>query len=155
MKLLDWAVRAYARPGVQGLCLTMQDDHGQCVGFLLWAAWAARGGRRIDAARLAEAAALAREWETAIVAPLRSVRRALKQPNPNSALVAPLGLRDRIKLEEFIAEGALLEALEAMTPARSDEPLGLVQALDSAARVWGDPPPPAMLEALGRAFSNV
>jgi uncharacterized protein (TIGR02444 family) len=56
VRLWDWAVQGYARPGVEALCLELQDEYGQCVSFLLWAAWAGAEGRRIEAEALSEAA---------------------------------------------------------------------------------------------------
>jgi uncharacterized protein (TIGR02444 family) len=153
VSLWDWATGAYARPGVEDLCLALQDEHGQCVGYLLWAVWAALNSRRVGPASLAEAAATARDWETTVLRPLRSVRRALKQPSPSVAAAARKGLRTRIKAEELSAERALLETLEARTPPPGDEAASLDQALRDAASAWGSLPPPVLLEALRRAFS--
>jgi uncharacterized protein (TIGR02444 family) len=150
VKLWDWAAAAYARAGVEDLCLALQDDHDQCVGYLLWAAWTALNGRRIGPADFAATAAMARDWETTVLRPLRSVRRALKQAPPG---VASEGLRERIKAEELAAERMLLDALEARTPAVAGKILGLSHALRDAAAAWGPPPPPVLLEALSRAFS--
>jgi len=154
MTLWDWAVLTYARPGAEALCLGLQDGHGQCVSYLLWAAWAADAGREVGDARRAHAAALARAWEGAVLGPLRSARRALRQPVTGVDAAGQDGLRTRLQAEELAAERLLLEALDAMTPAGAGEPIGLDQALDAAAKAWGDPPPAALLEALGRAFSN-
>jgi uncharacterized protein (TIGR02444 family) len=150
VSLWDWAIEAYARRGVEELCLTLQDEHGQCLGYLLWAAWAARDGHRIDPSGLVQAAALARDWEMAVLRPLRSVRRALKQPTPGMEAVSRDGLRDRIKAEELAAERL---PLEAGTPIVGGEPLDLEPALRDAAAVWGPPPPRVLLEALSGAFS--
>ena len=153
MSLWDWAGEAYARPGVEDLCLALQDDHDQCVGYLLWAAWAALNGRRIGSAGVAEAAAMARDWEATVLRPLRSVRRALKQPSPDIAAVAREGLRARIKAEELAAERVLLEALEARTPPPGGEAAPLDRALRDAAGAWEPLPPDVLLDALSHAFS--
>ncbi len=154
MNLWDWALQAYARPGAQTLCLNLQDEYGQCVSYLLWAAWAVDAGRAVDGADLARAAALAREWERAALQPLRSARRALRRPLSGIDAARQESLRTRLQADELAAERLLLEALEAMTPAVAGEPMSLDQALDAAAMAWGDPPPAALLEALVRAFSN-
>ena len=44
----DWAVAAYAAPGVAEECLHLQDVHEQAVPLLLWAAWQAETGRAPD-----------------------------------------------------------------------------------------------------------
>ena len=154
MSLWDWAADAYARPGVENLCLALQDEHDQCVGYLLWAAWAALRGRRVGPADLAQAAATARDWETRVLRSLRSVRRALKQPTPGVAVAAGDSLRARIKAEELAAERVLLETLEARTPPPRGEATPLDQALHDAAGAWGPLPPPVLLEALSHAFST-
>ena len=44
----DWALKAYAAPGVQEACLQLQDGTGQNVPLLLWAGWTAATGRVLD-----------------------------------------------------------------------------------------------------------
>ena len=53
MKLWDFAVAIHGEPGVDAGLLDLQDNHGQCVSYLLWAVWAARHGRAVDEAELA------------------------------------------------------------------------------------------------------
>lgn len=154
MSLWDWAAGAHARPGVEDLCLTLQDEHGQCVSYLLWTVWAALNGRRVGPTGLAEAAATAQSWETAVLRPLRSVRRALKQPSPGVAIAARDSVRARIMAEELAAERVLLEALEARTPPPGGEAAPLDQALHDAAGAWGALPPRVLLDALSHAFST-
>jgi len=151
--LWDWAVKTYARPEAEALCLSLQDEHGQCVSYLLWAAWAQGRGRAIDEDALAAAADLARHWETAVLRPLRSIRRALKDPGEGVPIAAQKSLRLRIMTEELAAERLLLEALEAHTPAGAGAAGDLDQALSAAVAAWGGNPPSALIEALGRAFS--
>ncbi|MBW8882612.1 MAG: TIGR02444 family protein, partial [Asticcacaulis sp.] len=102
----DWAVARYQRNGVAAACLALQDDHGQNVPLLLWAAWAAAHGMRIEP-RLAEAVRLARAWSDAVIVPLRGVRRRLKTPLSDGDEVARLKLRERVKAVELEAERAL------------------------------------------------
>ena len=70
-RLADWAQAAYAAPGVADLCLALQDEHGQSVCLLLWAAWAGATDRPVDQLG---AASLARTWEANVVGPLRAAR---------------------------------------------------------------------------------
>ena len=154
MSLWDWAGAAYARPGVEGLCLSLQDDHGQCAPYLIWAAWEANRGAATDMARLAAAATLARDWDKAVIAPLRSARRALKAPAPGVGPDARERLRGRVKAAELTAERLLLDALEAHTPDPAGAPRDPRPALRAASAAWSsDPAPAALLEALGQAFS--
>jgi uncharacterized protein (TIGR02444 family) len=154
MTLWDWAGRAYARPGVEGLCLILQDRHGQCVSLLLWAAWAAKTGRRVEAADLAAAVALARIWEDGVLRPLRAARRALKTPVDGVTQAAQADLRDRIKAEELAAEKLLLESLATMTAEGGGCETAVADALRATAHAWGSPPPADLLEALADAFSK-
>ena len=146
MKLWDWAGAAYARPGVEALCLELQDEHGQCVSYLLWAAWAAAEGRAVDSAGLAAAVDTARNWEARVIAPLRTRRRELKG--------AARAIRDTLKAEELAAERALLEQLEVAAPAPAEASITLQTALHRAAAAWGTNIPTSLLDRLADAFSK-
>jgi uncharacterized protein (TIGR02444 family) len=128
--LWGWIVRAYARPGVAEAALDLQDAHGQNIPLLLFAVWS--GGA--DPARLAEATALVRRWETAVVGPLRAVRRTLKTPVPPIADRGREAVRGQVKAAELAVERLLLEALEPLgrPPGGADA----VTALRAAAGVW-------------------
>lgn len=145
MSLWDHAVRAYAAPRVEAICLALQDDHGQCVPLLLWAAWA----RPADPDVIAGAVGLARAWTAAAITPLRHARRALKADLPGIAAEPRLALRGRIKAAELEAEKLILDALEPLSPPSTDD---LCAALAACAAAWGDPPPPAILFSLAEAL---
>ena len=149
----EWANAAYARPGVETLCLELQDQHGHCVSYLLWAAWAACEGRALDEASLSEAVSLARDWEAKAIRPLRLARRALKAPRPGIDAQGQSALREQIKRQELMAERLLLDALELRTPAPGGPPRDMAAALGEAARAWG-PAPLALIAALSDAFST-
>jgi len=117
----DWAVAAYARPGVAEACLELQDTSGQNVPLLLWAVW--RGGD------VAAAVGLARAWDDEVVGPLRGVRRRLKGGAGAEAL------SERVKAVELEAERTLMLALEAVAGSVPD-----AGALTAVARAWGGSP---------------
>ena len=71
MSLWNWAVDTYGRPGVAEAALALQNDHGQNVPLLLWAAFV----RTTEPEALSGAAALARTWETTAILPLRDRKR--------------------------------------------------------------------------------
>ncbi|MFC3079306.1 TIGR02444 family protein [Phenylobacterium terrae] len=147
MSLWDWAVAAYERPGVADACLDLQDAHGQNTCFLLWAVWSGAA----DAGLLERAAEAAQLWESEVLGPLRQVRRALKASTPPLAEAAREALREEVKAAELKVEQALLEALGRLVPARrSENPL---QALQAAAKAWGEPPPDEALARLADALS--
>jgi uncharacterized protein (TIGR02444 family) len=151
--LWDFAVAIHAAPGVDEGLIDLQDNHGQCVSYLLWAVWTARCGRAADDAILTKAAALARNWEAEVTAPLRAARRALKRdwtPVPGDAREA---LRSDVKAGEFAAERLLLEALEALTA--SPGPVVDVRGrLMAAASAWAEPAPIAAIEPLLPIFES-
>jgi uncharacterized protein (TIGR02444 family) len=140
---------------VEALCLRLQDEHGQCVSFLLWAAWAGAQGRRIDATALREAASMARGWETTVLRPLRSARRALKTARPGLPAAEQAALGARVQAEELTAERLLLEALETKAGAAPSGPADVRRAVEDAARAW-DPAsrPGALLDDFSGAFSS-
>jgi len=139
----DWMVAAYARPGAREASLELQDRHGQCVSFLLWAAWTGETAP----APLQLAARFARRWEAEVVAPLRGVRRALKPARPPTLDVVRQDLRAQVQAVELGAERMLVEALQRMVPAAA-EPASRLAALKSAASAWGGPAPESALAAL-------
>jgi uncharacterized protein (TIGR02444 family) len=130
----DWAVAVYARPGVAEACLELQDTYRQNVPLLLWAAW--RGGD------VAAAAALARQWDGEVIAPLRGVRRRLKGRSGAESL------REQVKAVELEAERTLMAALEALAGPVPDE-----RALAAAAAAWGVAPPSEALARLRAAIT--
>ena len=146
MGLWDWALRAYARDGVPQACLALQDAHGQNTSLLLWAVWA----ETADAAQLARAAALTREWDALALSPIRAVRRALKAPFPGVQDGARETLREDVKAVELRTERVLMEALEAMTEGRGGA--HALDALEAASRAWGRPAPDDALAALAAAL---
>ncbi len=155
MKLWEFAGRIHARPEVEAACLALQDDHGQCVSFLLWRLWTLAEGRPVDAVLLGDTVIAARTWETAATSPLRDVRRRLKTaPMP----VTPAGqaaLREAIKTAELQSERLLLDALETMTPPGAGLNPGLERGLMTAALAWGGgAAPKALLRVLAAAATR-
>lgn len=153
MGLWDFAVAIHAAPGVDEGLIALQDHHGQCVSYLLWAVWTARCGRSANGAVLANGAALARNWEAEVTAPLRAARRALKRgwdPVPDGAREA---LRSEVKAGEFAAERLLMQALEALTPERAAAG-DVRERLAAAMGAWGGPAAIADAEPLLPMFET-
>ena len=146
MKVWDWTLSVYGRPGVPEACLELQDRLGRSTSFLLWAAWAGAQGRAPDKPLLNEAATVARAWEADVLSPLREVRRALKPARPPFADGDREGLREEVRAAELRAERLLMETLEELTRAAGIGDAG--EALRRAADAWGGPPCDAELAAL-------
>jgi len=147
MSLWAWALETYALEGVPEACLTLQDEHGQNVPFLLWAIWA----ETVEPELLARAAAAAKVWDTAAVKPLRAVRRALKASLPPIDDDVREGLREDVKAAELHAERVLLETLAAMSGHHKGGARAL-DALRAAAKAWGLPVSDEALAVLAEAL---
>lgn len=147
MSLWDEAVAVYARPGVKTLCLALQNDHGHCVCYLLWAGWAARRRRFVDAEGLAKCARLARGWERMVLAPARGVAPSLKR------LFVRMGAPPHLVTEALLKpERLLLSALEKRTPPVGAD-LPVAEALSAAVTAWPGSAPAESIAALAAAFS--
>jgi len=149
--LWAFAAELYARPGVEPLLLDLQDSHGQCVAYLIWALWLAAEGRDPGDAVLAQAADLARAWEAAATGPLRSLRRSLVKAPAAAAKPVRERLRAQVKALELDAERGLLEMLETASPAPGPAPLDPAKALADSTKAWGAPPPSHLLARLAAA----
>jgi uncharacterized protein (TIGR02444 family) len=150
----DWAVEAYARDGVADACLALQDDHGQCVPLLLWAAWRVQLGQGVGESEAAKAAGIARVWSDEVVAPLRQVRRRLKTVLDNGDEAARLLLREKIKTLELDAERALMARLEALPPVKSYAKQGIGESVLKVARAWSSDLPKDGLAGLAEALTK-
>lgn len=144
MSLWDWSVRAYARPSVQDICLSLQDDDGQSVCLLLWAGW--RGP--VDPDALEAAVDTARTWHRTAIDPIRTVRRTLKKPVPDMDDARRLALREEIKRAELSAERGLLDEMESIAGPPPGSPFDVETALAAAARLWSDRTPREALKTL-------
>lgn len=147
MSLWDWAVAAYARPGVADACLMLQDRHDQNVPYLLWAVWA----RTTDPAVLAPAARSARAWDATAVALLRATRRNLGVRAPPLDDARREGLKEDVRAAELAAERLLMEALEARTSPRRVR-VSTLECLRAAALAWGGAAPDDALRTLAAAL---
>ena len=146
MSIWEWALQAYARPGVPEACLALQDEHGQNTSLLLWAVRA----ETTDAALLARAVAAARAWDRAALVPLREVRRGLKPPLPPFEDEARVAFREEVKALELAAERLLLETLDSLDEGQAGA--GALAALKAASAAWGRPAPDNALAELAAAL---
>lgn len=129
-----YAVALYARQDVAQACLYLQDHHGLNVNVLLFCVWTGDSGYgplAIDALTPIITPCLA--WHDAVVAPLRRLRRSLRDDAPapgvpdhdRRALHRRL-LRDELAAER-IAQGLLCAPL-TQPPRRRAEPADRCQA---------------------------
>ena len=149
----DWAVAAYTAPEVQAACLDLQDTGGQNVPLLLWAAWCATTGRRLDQDSIEAACDAAQAWETTTIAPLRAVRRAIKTRNLDMDEADREAVRAQVKAVELEAERRLMAHLSGLSPDAAGAPAPVLDTLVSVSRQWGRNVPRPGLEQLARVLS--
>ena len=152
MTLWSWALEAYARPDAAPAALYLQDSYGQCVPYLLWAAWAAAEARPLTPDILKRGAALAHRWEQTAVGSLRTARREMKAPVTGIADAEREALRAEVKALELKAEQTVMAALEALAPDADGAALPLQPALAAAAAAWRVPAPASALGRLAQAL---
>lgn len=127
----NFAVTRYGEPGQAQQLLKLQDEQGLDVVLHLFRQYAQeRLGRRLDAQALAEAEAALAPWRAQVIAPMRALRRVLKETGrfaPVSGSEAA-ALRKQLAEAELQAERAQMDALcdwlEARPPASTDRSSG-------------------------------
>ena len=145
MTLWEWAVSAYQSDEAPAICVGLQDKHGQCTSYLLWAIWGAP-----DGATLTRGAEIARDWDARVLAPMRNARNSLRTAYPPHDDRAREELREEILSAELLAERVLMETLEQLAPRNSGDPLESAQAASAA---WGKAAPREALQRLTAAVA--
>lgn len=112
--LWDYSLQLYQQPGVEELCLELQERWGADVNILLWLCWLEREGLAINETRLYLAQARIAPWQTEVVLPLRRMRQHIKQHygTRDPAIEAS---RQAIKAAELNAEKAVQARLETLS----------------------------------------
>lgn len=110
--LWDWSADVYARPGVEGLLLTLQDRHGLSVNMLLWCLWCGAHFETPGDLIMRKAEDLSRRWTGAVTSPLRAARRGSSAPPVQTPDEETSALKTRIKQAELMAERIEQMALE-------------------------------------------
>jgi uncharacterized protein (TIGR02444 family) len=81
-----FVTRLYAAPGVGPACLDLQERHGVNVTFMLFCLWRGAADGRALSSHMRALAATARDWHEAVVLPVRTARRKLKDRDSAAAL---------------------------------------------------------------------
>lgn len=108
-KLWQFALDVYGVEGVAAECVDVQDRYGVDVCLLLAAGFAAEAGLAPDAEVLRRWNGVVANWRETVIAPLRKVRRDLKQEAANCVDVADL--RRAVQAAELQAERRELDML--------------------------------------------
>jgi uncharacterized protein (TIGR02444 family) len=102
-----FSLRVYEASGVAEACLWLQDHRQLDVNLLLFCLWSGRGRGVVEVDLMAEAGALAEEWSTRVVRPLRTARRGL-------ASTVHEELREQVQRAELAAERIEQERLQRL-----------------------------------------
>ena len=109
LNLWDFAVRCYAQPGVESVCLELQSQ-GADVCVLLCAAWLEARGVACNEERRHALQEIAAPWQRDVVEPLRALRQAWRPPAQSDEALREL--RETLKAIELQAERHLLAGLQ-------------------------------------------
>jgi len=113
LRLRDYAIGLYGRPGVSPACLLLQTRKQIDVNVLLFAAWAVDAGRAPSAQTIADAQARVHAWHKDVVRPIRQVRQLLKSGPPPAPSAATDHFREKLKKLEIESELIELDCLES------------------------------------------
>jgi uncharacterized protein (TIGR02444 family) len=123
--LWDFSVCVYARPGVEEICIRLQDDWHADIPVLLFALWRGRQGRVISNSGFLDIAGAVSVWQRDVIAPIRQLRRRLRHLDPlEPALAEGLqSIRSDLKETELGAERRELEYLATIEVGATHEPI--------------------------------
>lgn len=111
-ELWNFALACYAEPGVEKACLELQ-ALGMDVCLLLACVWLEIRGIQQNAQRLEDLKQLSKDWQSAVVLPLRNLRQDWREQAAIDTELA--SLRQRVKTLELDAERTQLDRLQQAT----------------------------------------
>ena len=122
--LWDFSVRIYANPGVEDICLQLQDIWHGDVPVLLFALWRGRQGLVLSSADVQRIVDAVTVWQREIITPIRHLRRQLRDVD---LLVPELvegmqAVRQALQQTELGAERRELEYLSTIEVGATHEP---------------------------------
>lgn len=123
-----WACDHYQKPAVSKACLSLQDEAGQCVPYLLWLSYCYHVGAYPSIEVRQKARDLSRLWHDEVISPLRALRRALKT-NPAISEEQRDHMRAPVKDAELEAEKKLMHALSLLKAVSCPPDMSLQSAL--------------------------
>lgn len=116
--LWEFSVSVYVQPGMEPLCLWLQDQRQANVNALLWALWLDEQGLPFNAMLWQRGMSRAAPWQRWLVEPLRWLRRRLPKRQPWT------GLRARVQQWELQGERRQLRCLQALSDGCDFTPVG-------------------------------
>jgi uncharacterized protein (TIGR02444 family) len=109
-----FSLRYYRGGGVPEACLDLQDRGGADVNVVLFLLWMATRKRRFPADAVRALADAVQPWQSAVVAPIRALRRSLKAAPALVDKGAAEAFRTRIKAIELESERLQQDAMAAL-----------------------------------------
>lgn len=100
-----FSLAVYGRAGVAEVVLALQERRGADVNVILFLLWRTAAGHDVSDTLLSRIAAVSRDWQAAVIGPVRRARRAVKGME---------GLYPRLKETELACEQAEQMALAAL-----------------------------------------
>ncbi|EKV30761.1 hypothetical protein C882_4098 [Caenispirillum salinarum AK4] len=119
-----FSLSVYGRAGVAEAALALQNRRGADVNLLLFLLWRTASGHDVSDALLSRAAAVSRDWQAAVVGPVRRARKAVKGMG---------GLYSRLKETELACEQAEQMALAGLVDDTASEAAAPVETRRLAA----------------------
>lgn len=110
----EFCLAIYGQVAIEQTCLRLQDQNGANVNLLLWLCWLADRGIALDQQQLDLGLHKIATWHDDVVAPLRQLRRAIKQDYSYTREVTEPA-REAIKTAELAAEKVELDWLEELS----------------------------------------
>jgi uncharacterized protein (TIGR02444 family) len=141
-----FSLRFYRQPGVADTCIALQDRCGVDVNILLFFLWLATMLREVPPDVAKAVCAFAAPWRDGVVAPLRAIRRGLKEGSRLVDHPVAEEFRARIKAIELESERLQQEGLFALAESLATEAAVSVEAAARANVA-------AYEHALGRALT--
>ena len=117
----------YRMDGVPEACLILQDRSAADVNIVLFLLWTAAQGRRLSNDAVRVLTDNVRTWQAGVIAPIRSLRRMLKDAPPLLDKGTAEVFRTKIKALELEAERLQQEAMFALGPSLPTEPATSVE----------------------------
>jgi uncharacterized protein (TIGR02444 family) len=117
----------YRMDGVPEACLALQDRGGADVNIVLFLLWTASQGRRLSSDAVQALTDKVRTWQSDVIAPIRNLRRMLKDAPPLLDKGTAEVFRTKIKALELEAERLQQEAMFALGPSLPTEPATTVE----------------------------
>lgn len=127
----QFSVAFYRTPGVSEACLELQDRCAVDVNVLLFLLWMAAERRRVTVDQVRGLIDKLKRWQTAVITPLRMLRRMLKIDAPLVEPAAAEFFRVRVKALELEAERLQQEAMYKLAGGSAFE---IAESVQQAAR---------------------